>query len=77
MLSGGSLFVSSLIAANAGNQVLLNSGTLATGNMVYSNGLNFVVGNGSSAATLQLTGGTQIFQTNLVIANAGTVTRHR
>ena len=69
-LAGGTVLASSLIVTSGvGNQVVFNSGTLAAG-MVYSNGQNFVVGNGSSAAMFQLVGsGSHYFQNNLIITN--------
>ena len=72
-LAGGQLWATSLIATSAGNAVLFNAGTLATASTVYSNGTDFVVGNGSSAATLVLNGGTHLYQNNLVLTNSATL----
>ena len=72
LLNGGQLWATSLVATSAGNAVFLNSGTLATASTVYSNGTDFVVGNGgATVATLQLVGGTHLFQNNLVVTNNG------
>ena len=71
VVQGGQVWATSLVATSAGNAVVLNAGLLASGGTVYSNGLNFVVGDGVDAATFQLTGGTHTFQNNLIVTNAG------
>ena len=55
--------------------MLFNGGLLRTAGTVYSNGADFVVGNGTNAAQLRLTGsGTHTFQANLIVTNNGTLT---
>ena len=73
VLNGGSLTATNF-SVNTVSQLALNSGTLTVKNAVISNNTDFVVGNGSGAATLNLiTGGTATFQNNLIVTNNGTL----
>ncbi|MCG3148583.1 MAG: hypothetical protein PCFJNLEI_02028 [Verrucomicrobiae bacterium] len=69
---GGSVTVTNLFV-QAGSGVALNSGTLAVrGVAAVSNGLDFVVGNGSSVAALQVTGVAHL-ERDLIVTNNGTL----
>ena len=48
VLNGGAVFVSQLVASNTFNRLTFNGGTLVTGGTVFSNGADFVVGDGAS-----------------------------
>ena len=71
--SPADLYVSSLTATSTGNQVTFNAGTLSAGTIVYSNGQDFVVGDGTDAATLVLTSGKATFQNALTINSNATL----
>ena len=73
LISGSSLVTvtTALVVTNSsgGNTVVLNGGVLNVANTVYSNSQNFVIGDGTQSATLNLLGGTHLFQNNLVVTN--------
>jgi autotransporter-associated beta strand protein len=63
-----------VVTNGAGNRVSLWGGTLITASTVYSNGTDFVVGDGTQAASLLLSGtGNHIFEKNLVLTNNATL----
>ncbi len=75
MLNSGTVTVNRFYATNGANSIVsFNGGTLNSGGTVISNGTQFVVGNGSSAATMNLVGGTNVFANGLTIAANGTMT---
>src|SRR5262249_24335959 len=63
-----------LIATNSSNRVVFNGGFLGITGMVYSNGTDFVVGDGTQAAALKFGGGTATLQNNLIVTNNGMLT---
>jgi T5SS/PEP-CTERM-associated repeat protein len=69
VLNAGLIDVNGLLVTNVLGIFEFNGGTLVTGNTTNNNGRIFTVGNGTSAATLQLNGGTHAFSNNLVIAS--------
>jgi hypothetical protein len=74
LVDGGSVFAGTVTVTRASNYVALNAGTLrVAGSTVYSNGTDFVVGDGARAATLFLNGGTHRFQGGLRVANGSTL----
>ena len=80
-INGGTVTVNAFLATNGANSVVqFNGGLLNTGGTTVSNGVVFTVGNGASAAMLNLQGGTHSFANGLAIsANAqlsgtGTIT---
>ena len=73
-ISNGSVQANSLILTNgADSQIALVGGTLESGGTVVTNNQGFVVGNGSSAATFSMAGGTHWFGNWLEIANNATL----
>ncbi|MFZ2644495.1 MAG: M36 family metallopeptidase, partial [Verrucomicrobiia bacterium] len=67
-LNSGTVTVNQLIATNFANSVVsFNGGTLNSGGSTLNNGSIFQVGNGTSAATLHLLGGTHSFANGLFI----------
>jgi len=74
-LNSGTVTVNRLIATNGANSVVnFNGGTLTSSGTIISNGTQFVVGNGSSVATMKLVGGTNVFASGLMIAANASVT---
>jgi T5SS/PEP-CTERM-associated repeat protein len=73
-LNAGTLTADQIFLTNTAGQFAFNSGTLQAMALMVSNGLPFVVGDGSSPATLQLLGGTYTFADGLVISSNATVT---
>jgi hypothetical protein len=73
-ISGGSLFVDQLQLPTPGGVFALNAGFLSSAKTAVSNGLPFVVGDGTNAATFHLRGGTHYFQDGLVISAHATLT---
>ncbi|MBI3880148.1 MAG: hypothetical protein HY301_08795 [Verrucomicrobia bacterium] len=69
VLNGGLIEVDRLLVANTLGAFEFNGGTLITEATTNNNGRLFTVGNGTSAATLRLNGGTHVFSNNLVIAS--------
>jgi T5SS/PEP-CTERM-associated repeat protein len=74
ILNNGTFSTDNLILTNKTGQFNFNSGTLQASNMVVSNGVPFVIGDGFAPATLKLQGGTYFFADGLVISNNATVT---
>ena len=72
-LSQGTVTTDNLFLTNNTGQFVLNGGTLQAKAAVVANGLPFVVGDGTHAATLQLLGGTYSFANGLVISSNATV----
>jgi hypothetical protein len=68
-LNAGTLATDSLTVTNTTAQFFFNGGTLSTKATTFANGAPFVVGDGSSAATLYLNGGTHFFPDGLVISS--------
>jgi len=65
----GLIDVDQLVLTNTLGLFEFNGGTLHTGGTTNSNGHAFIVGSGTSAATLQMQGGTHVFANQLFIAN--------
>lgn len=73
--NGGTVTVDRLFVTNAATSVFtFNSGVLNVSTSVVSNGSAFTVGNGISAATLNLLAAGHTYATGLTIANNGTLT---
>ena len=78
-INSGNVLTDTLLLTNANTSVLkFNGGNLAVRNTIATNGAAFVVGNGSSAATLSLVSpagvvGTHSFSNGLVIASNATL----
>ena len=73
-LNSGTVVVDRIYATNgASSLVNFNGGTFTSSGSIISNGTRFAVGNGTSAALLNLAGGTHSFVDGLMIANNGTV----
>jgi len=75
-LNGGIISnVGTVIATGVNNRVSFQSGTLSVNNLIYSNSLDFTVGNGINPASLALVSGTSTsrFQGNLVISSNATL----
>jgi T5SS/PEP-CTERM-associated repeat protein len=68
-LSGGCLTTDNLLLTNAAGTLLFNGGTLSTKGTTVANGAPFIVGDGSDAATLHLSGGTHSFANGLIISS--------
>jgi T5SS/PEP-CTERM-associated repeat protein len=68
VLNSGLIDVNQLVLTNALGLFEFNGGTLQTGNTTVSNAHTFLVGTGTSAATLRLQGGTHSFANQLLIA---------
>jgi len=69
VLNAGLIDVDQLVLTNTLGLFEFNGGTLHTGGTTNSNGHAFIVGSGTSAATLQMQGGTHVFANQLFIAN--------
>ena len=76
IISGGATVTvtTALLVTNTGNSVAFNGGLLSVANTVYSNGADFVVGDGIQFANFRSVAGTQLFQNNLVVTNNGVLT---
>lgn len=75
VFNSGSITTDNLRLTNGASSVFtFNGGTLKTKSTIVSNTTAFVVGNGSSSATLQLLGGTHSFANGLTIHNNATLT---
>lgn len=73
-LNGGTLTVDRLFVTNGANStVTFNGGTLNTKSTTVNNGSLFTAGNGSSAATLNLVGGSHSFANGLSISSNATL----
>ena len=72
-LNGGNLTADNLFLTNATGQFVFTGGTLNVMNATVSNGAAFVVGDGVSAATLHLNGGTLLVPNGLTISANATV----
>jgi len=68
-LNSGTVTVDRLTLTNASSVITFNSGVLITKSTTVSNGVPFMVGDGTSAATLNLAGGTHSFVNGLAITN--------
>ena len=74
-VNSGTVTVNQLYVTNFANSVVsFNGGTLNSGGTTISNGSPFMVGNGTSAATLNLLGGTHTFANGLLLATNATLT---
>ncbi|HTL56092.1 MAG TPA: hypothetical protein VL361_10465 [Candidatus Limnocylindrales bacterium] len=73
-LNQGNVTTDSLLLTNSTGQFIFNGGTLQAKSALVSNGLPFVVGDGTHPATFQLLGGTYSFADGLVISDNATVT---
>lgn len=68
-MNAGTIASDNLTVTNTTGQLLFNGGTLSTKATIIANGAPFVVGDGSSVATLYLNGGTHFFANGLVISS--------
>jgi subtilase-type serine protease len=69
-LIGGSIMADNFFANNGASSTFnFNGGTLNTRSTTVSNGSPFIVGNGTSSATLNLLGGTHSFANGLTISS--------
>jgi len=73
VLNAGLIDVDRLLLTNARSIFEFNGGTLRTKGTTNNNGRLFTAGNGTSAATFQLLGGTHTFANNLLIASNATL----
>ncbi len=74
VLNSGLVEVDRLLLTNSTGFCEFNGGTLSTAGTTNNNGRAFTVGNGTNAAALQLSGGTHVFTSDLLIANHGWLT---
>ncbi len=72
-LDSGSIAADSLLLTNDGGAMIFNGGTLLTSGTLVSNGLPFVIGDGTHAATMELRGGTHVFANGLLISPNATL----
>ncbi len=72
-LGGGTITVDSLVLTHSTGALGFSAGTLETKGTAVANGAPFVVGDGTSAATLHLLGGTHSFADGLVISKNATL----
>jgi len=73
VLNAGLIDVDQLVLTNTLGLFEFNGGTLQTGNTTVSNGRVFLVGTGSSPATLRLKGGTHVFSPQLLIGSSASL----
>ncbi|HVM60475.1 MAG TPA: choice-of-anchor tandem repeat GloVer-containing protein, partial [Verrucomicrobiae bacterium] len=74
-ISSGLVQANNLVLTNGTHsQIALAGGALTSGGTVVTNAQSFVVGNGSSAATFTVSGGTHWFGNGVEIANNATLT---
>jgi T5SS/PEP-CTERM-associated repeat protein len=73
-LNQGNVTTDKLLLTNNTGQFIFSGGTFQAKTAIVSNGLPFVVGDGTRAATFQLSGGTYSFANGLVISSNATVT---
>lgn len=75
VLNSGDVITEQLLAnTGTASVVQFNGGTLTTNDTTVANGAVFTVGNGTSAATLNLQGGSHSFANGLALANNATLT---
>jgi T5SS/PEP-CTERM-associated repeat protein len=75
LLDAGTVTVNRLVLTNGVNSVFtFNAGTLTSGGTFVTNNQLFVVGDGTNAATFQLSGGVHSFANDLEIRNNATLT---
>jgi T5SS/PEP-CTERM-associated repeat protein len=78
--NGGTVTAGQLLFSGVTNMISFNGGTLNSGASTVNNGSEFRVGNGTSAATLNLQGGVHTFanglfiNTNALLTGAGEIT---
>ena len=73
VLQGGAITANTLLVTNGAGQFVFNAGTLTTSGASVANGAPFVVGDGISAATYSMNGGTHSFPNGLVISKNATL----
>ena len=73
-LDCGSIAADSLLVTNETGAMIFDGGALFTSGTVVSNGQPFVLGNGVTAAVMNLRGGTHLFADGLVISHNATLT---
>ena len=73
-LDAGSIAADALVLTNQTGAMSFNGGTLFTSGTIVSNGLPFVIGDGTNAAVMELRGGTHVFADGLVISPNATLT---
>jgi hypothetical protein len=71
---GGTVTADHVLLTNASSRMVFNSGTLNTKDTVVSNGIAFVLGDGTNAASLHLLSGTHVFAGGLVISSNAMLT---
>jgi hypothetical protein len=72
-MGGGTVRCDELRVTNAAGQFAFLGGFVQAGSITISNGSPFMIGDGTSPAVLELTGGTSIFADGLVISSNSTV----
>ncbi|MCX6897787.1 MAG: autotransporter domain-containing protein [Verrucomicrobia bacterium] len=73
--NGGTGTITRLILTNASSGAFtFNSGSLITHGSIVSNGLPFIIGDGTNAAVLNLPSGTQTFANGLILSAHATLT---
>ncbi len=73
-LTAGLLAADNLVLTNGAGRFIFQAGTLNTKGTRIANGLPFVVGDGTNAATFQLTGGLHSFADGLIISSNAALT---
>src|SRR6266581_1456098 len=73
-LNGGTITTDSLLLTNSAGRMVFNGGVLNTRGTTVANGSPFVVGDGASAATFNLLGGTHSFANGLIISSNASLT---
>jgi T5SS/PEP-CTERM-associated repeat protein len=72
-LDGGETTLDNLLATNSAGRFTFHGGTLRSKGTIISNGLPFVVGDGTNAAVFEMLGGTHLFSGGLVISSNATL----
>ena len=72
-VSGGNVAVDSIFSTNTAGRLVFNGGNITADRLVVSNGLPLIVGNGTTATTLILNQGTNLFANGLIVSSNATV----
>lgn len=73
-IDGGTTIVESNLVVSTNGRIQFNSGFLSCAGTAVSNGVPFVIGDGTNAATFHMEGGTHYFDNGLVISPNGRLT---
>lgn len=73
MGGGANVFFDSVLVTNTRGKLVLTGAVVTADQLTISNGAPCVVGNGTNATTLRLTGGTSIFANGLTVLSNATV----